>query len=139
MAGSPASDYRKALADAKKLLDKNGELPKPRVDPLKAVDEADKPFDDLSKLVAGLETNIVASQTAVAKVILASKQYGDMIEASDFGLDPKKADDKKTIDAVQKLISPALDALEKHGDNINKVLSDLDKSLTSLSKNFKAI
>jgi hypothetical protein len=84
-----------------------------------------------------MESSIVACQTGYAKVSAACKQYADMLQGSDFGLDAKKPEDKKKIDAALKLLIPALEAMEAHGDNGSKVLDNLDKGLTSLAKDIK--
>jgi hypothetical protein len=131
------ADWIAAKASAAKILGKEAEFPKPRVDPLKAIEEVGKPFDTLFKLLDSMESAIVECQTGYGKVSAACKQYADMLEGSDFGLDTKKPEDKKKIDAALKVLIQALEAMEAHGDNGSKVLSNLDKTLASLAKDVK--
>jgi len=85
----PVRDYQSALASAKKTLGKEGALPKPRVDPMKVLDELDKTITGFNKLREEMEKTAVNVDGTVAKLKAAAKQYGDIIDGDDFGLDAK--------------------------------------------------
>jgi hypothetical protein len=97
---SPIKIYNDSVTAAKKLLGKDGELPKPRVDVPKTVDEGTKVLGVLIKNREEMEKTAIGVETAVAKVKAVAKQYGDMINGDHFELDPKDAKQKKIIAAV---------------------------------------
>jgi hypothetical protein len=138
MAGRGKQGWADAKSKAQKVLGKDGKLPKPRVDIEGAMDAAGKLVVEVDKARDVLATKIGAATEGFAKVTNAAKLYDNMIGGSDFGLDPKKPDDKKQITAAQTILSDQLDEIRKLGDQFTKILNDLDKSLESIEKQINA-
>jgi hypothetical protein len=61
-------------------------------------------------------------------------QFADEITDDDYGLDPKKPDDKKKIDQAQKLFTDYFKDSQKDVDDMMKTIDELDKHLIQLSK-----
>jgi len=137
MAGTEKA-WADAKAQAQKIIGKEGKLPKPRVDPMTAMDDANKLLHELFKARDTLEGKLIAAQAACAKVTLAAKQYGDMVDGADFDLDAKKPDDKKKIADAQKVLEDQLGTIEKFADKVTDILGTLDKSLASIEKDIRA-
>jgi hypothetical protein len=134
MAAYPYLDYTNAVADAKKTLGKDGDLPKPRVDIGKAWEEAFKVSRELLKQRGEVEKTAVEVQTAMAKVKAAAKLYGDMIDGNDFGLDSKDAKQKKIIADVTKTMLDGLKGFEDFTDMFSDRMDKLERVLTDLSR-----
>jgi hypothetical protein len=64
----------------------------------------------------------------------AAKQYSDIIDASDFGLDKDDPNDQKTIGQVQKMLEDCLGAYVTDQAKLVDRLDKLDKFLTDFSK-----
>jgi hypothetical protein len=131
---SPYKLYNDALTAANKALGKEGKLPKPRVDLLKTLDEGAKSLSALSKQRAEMEKTVVDVEAGVAKIKAAAKQYGDMVDGDDFGLDDKDPKNKKLIADVTKTMLGALQGVEDVMDTWSEWMDKLDKVLTDLSR-----
>jgi hypothetical protein len=131
---SPIQDYENAVASAKKALGKEGALPKPRVDPLKVIDEAEKSLAGFNKNRAEMEKTTIDVVAAAAKVKAAAKQYGDMVDGDDFGLDAKDPKNKKIIAEVTKTMLDGLKGIEDQTDWRTDTLDKLDKVLKDLRR-----
>jgi hypothetical protein len=131
---SPYKLYNDALAAANKALGKDGQLPKPRVDLLKTLDEGNKTLAGLSKQRQEMEKTVVDVEAAVAKIKGAAKQYGDLVDGNDFGLDEKDPKNKKLIASVTKTMLDALQGVEDNMDIWSGWMDKLDKVLTDLSR-----
>jgi hypothetical protein len=131
---SPYKLYNDALAAANKALGKDGQLPKPRVDLLKTLDEGNKTLAGLSKQRQEMEKTVVDVEAAVAKIKGAAKQYGDLVDGNDFGLDEKDPKNKKLIASVTKTMLDALQGVEDNMDIWADWMDKLDKVLTDLSR-----
>jgi hypothetical protein len=130
----PVKLYNDAVADATKSLGKEGKLPKPRVDLAKVLEEGVKTATGLSKQRKEMEKTIVDVETAVAKIKAAAKQYGDIVDGDDFGLDAKDPKNKKLIAQVTKTMLDALQGVEDNMDIWSGWMDKLDKVLTDLSR-----
>ena len=131
---SPYKLYNDALAEANKALGKEGKLPKPRVDLLKTLDEGNTALGALNKQRSEIEKTVVNVETAVAKIKAAAKQYGDLVDGDDFGLDDKDPKNKKLIAAVTKTMLDALQGVEDVMDTWTDWMDKLDKVLTDLRR-----
>jgi hypothetical protein len=131
---SPYKLYNDAVADANKALGKEGKLPKPRVDVLKSLDEGNKTLTALNKQRQEMEKTVVEVEAAVAKIKGAAKQYGDIVDGDDFGLDAKDPKNKKLIASVTKTMLDALQGVEDNMDTWSDWMDKLDKVLTDLSR-----
>ena len=130
---NPVGDYNAGVAAAKNALGKDGHLPKPRVDVLKELEHAGKAMDKLNAMRAEMQKVTVEISGELAKVKAAAKLYADMIGNDKFGLDPKDAKQKKTIDEASKAMLDGLGAVEKDMDWFTDHLDRLDKILVNLS------
>ena len=81
-----------------------------------------------------MEKTVVNVETAVAKIKAAAKQYGDLVDGDDFGLDDKDPKNKKLIAAVTKTMLDALQGVEDVMDTWTDWMDKLDKVLTDLSR-----
>jgi hypothetical protein len=131
---SPYKLYNDAVEEANKALGKEGKLPKPRVDLLKTLDEGNKTLNELNKQRSEMEKTVVNVEAAVAKIKGAAKQYGDLVDGNDFGLDDKDPKNKKLIAAVTKTMLDALQGVEDVMDTWTDWMDKLDKVLTDLSR-----
>ena len=130
----PYKLYNDAITEANKALGKEGKLPKPRVDLLKTLDEGNTALGALNKQRSEMEKTVVNVETAVAKIKAAAKQYGDLVDGDDFGLDDKDPKNKKLIAAVTKTMLDALQGVEDVMDTWTDWMDKLDKVLTDLSR-----
>jgi hypothetical protein len=126
--------YNDALADAKKQLGKDGELPKPRVDLMKTMEESAKLLDGFHDAKDALEKRIPDLEASFTKVKAAAKQYGNLVDGSAFGLDPKDAKQKKIIADVAKTILDALGEIEDQIDVGAGRLDKLDRILANTAR-----
>ena len=91
---------------------------------IKSLDQGSKPYDDLMNAVKGLDGILGQIDKLSGNILgLIAKAQTDLAK-EDFGLDPKKPDDKKKIDAVVKQLSAFL----------NDAAKDIEKQTTSFSK-----
>ena len=81
-----------------------------------------------------MEKTVVNVEAAVAKIKGAAKQYGDLVDGNDFGLDDKDPKDKKLIAAVTKTMLDALQGVEDVMDTWTDWMDKLDKVLTDPSR-----
>jgi hypothetical protein len=130
----PYKLYNDAITEANKALGKEGKLPKPRVDLLKTLDEGIKTLTGLNKQRKEMEKTIIDVEAAVAKIKGAAKQYGDLVDGDDFGLDAKDPKNKKLIASVTKTMLDALQGVEDNMDIWADWMDKLDKVLTDLSR-----
>jgi hypothetical protein len=130
----PGKVYADAVSATKKVLGKEGDLPKPRVDPVKTLEDARKAALGLNKSREEMEKTLIEVQTAVAKAKAVAKQYGDLVDGYNFGLNAKDPKDKKTIDAATKTMLDGLQQVEGLLETYSGRLDKLDKMLTDLSR-----
>lgn len=109
-------------------------MPKPRVDLVKTIDEAAKVLDDFHDAKDALEKRIPSLEASFTKVKAAAKQYGNLVDGNDFGLDPKDAKQKKIIADVTKTILDALGTIEDTIDTGAGRLDKLDKILANTAR-----
>jgi len=129
--------FNDAVTSAKKSLGKEGELPKQRVNLAQTIDELNKVHDVFDKQRGDLEKTIVDAETGAAKLKAVAKQYSDVIDGNDFGLDAKDPKNKKIIAEVTKTMLDALQGIEDFADEASDrldKLDKLDKVLTNLSR-----
>ena len=126
--------YVDAIAYANKTLGSDGKLPKQRVDLLKVFDDGTKTVLALNKQREEMEKQIVEVETGLAKIKGAAKQYGDLIDGDNFGLDAKDPKNKKIIADVSKKILDALGDIENTMDEWTGMMDKLDKVLTDLHR-----
>ncbi len=128
------SVYADAVAAAKKVLGKEGELPKPKVDLNKIGDEFAKAYQSFKSALDELEKQLVEFVTAGEKVKAATKQYANICDGDDFGLDAKNADNKKKIADATKIMLGALGKIEDDMDRNETRLDKLDRVLTDIRR-----
>jgi hypothetical protein len=126
--------WKSMLAAAQQALGKDGKLPKPAVDPLPSVILANKAWDAFRTTRTDLEKKLVEVQDRHSQAKHALQQYADLIDGDDFGLDEKKPDDKKRIDAASKVIVPWLNENQAAADEMLALMAKLDRVLTDLQR-----
>jgi len=119
---------------AKKLLGNGAEMPKPRTDPLVALQAANKAVQDFRNSIHGLGDQLLKLQNAIGAYKNTLDQYSDIVDAADFGLDEKKPDDKKKIDAAKNIMQKGIDEKTKEADEYFNELKKLDKIITNLRR-----
>ena len=78
-------------------MGKDGELPKPRIDLLKTIDDAIKTVDDFNKNRADMEKTVVDIETAMAKLQAVAKQYGDTIDGNASVSIPRRRSKRRSL------------------------------------------
>src|SRR5258706_3898543 len=97
-----AMSYDAAKAAALKALGKDAKLPTPPSAIKTAADQDSKAYDAFDKSRKELEAKVLALQDADSSWKNALKQYGEMLQENDFGLDANDKDDAKKIEAAQQ-------------------------------------
>jgi len=119
---------------AKKVLGNNAKLPKPRTDPVTALQAANKVVQDFRTSIHGLGDQLLKLQNAIGAYKNTLEQYSDIVDASDFELDEKKPDDKKRIDAAKSIMEKGIAEKVKDADEYFGELKKLDKIITNLRR-----
>jgi len=125
--------YNDAVTSAKKVLGKEGDLPKPRVDFPKICDEANKTAAGLNKGRAELEKLLIDVDADLAKIKAAAKQYANMVDGNNFGLDAKDPKNKKIITEATKIMVDAMKEIQDNMDEWTSRMDKLDKVLENLT------
>jgi hypothetical protein len=129
-----ATTYEAAKAAALKVLGKDAKIP-PVTSALKtAGDQVGKAYDAFKKSRTDLEAKVLALQNADSSAKNALKQYGEMLQVADFGLDEDDKEVAKNIEQAQKILSAWADANFDIMDKNIKNLDELDKHLMDISK-----
>ena len=127
-------EWDKTKAAALKILGKDGDVPDPPANLLKAVDSVKSTDDNFNKGREDLEAKILAMQNANDATKNSLKQFQASLTKSDYGLDPKNKDDAKKIEQARKIILDRLTVGFKRVADNEKFLDELDKHLIQLSK-----
>ena len=127
------SDFEFETA-AKKLLGNSAKMPKPRVDPRTAIAAANKTVEAFKKSIDGLEKAILDIENGYGAYKNSLKQYSDIVDGADFGLDEKKPDDKKKIEAARGIMEKGLQARIDEADGFLDMLGKLDQVITNLHR-----
>src|SRR5689334_1328641 len=128
--------WDKAAADAAKVLGEGADIPKPKANIDKAVQNEAKQWGDFVKARESLEDEILGLIDASGQVADAVEQFRDVISESSFGLDLKKKEDLKKIQQARKIM---LALLDKHIATVKenaKNERELNKHLANI-KNYK--
>jgi len=105
---------------------------------LKAADEANKATPAFDAAKDALEKQIIEKQNNVSRLENLLAQAAAQMATEDFGLDPRKPEDKKKIQRAQALFKNFF-AEQKHRlDGINRGLDELDKHVIQMRK-YKAV
>ena len=129
-----ADNWAGAKAAAMKVLGDKGKIPEPKVNMAKlgeSLSKADKEYD---AAVDVLQSKILALQNINSTCENTIKQFSEMLSKSNFGLDPKDPDDKKSIDQASKILDDYLDSVLADYETNNKNLDELDKHSMAISK-----
>ena len=128
------SEWSDAVAAAQKALGREGKLPKPRVDPASMYPVLSKAWEPFRKNRDALEKDLLDLENAYTQAKNTFKQYADMVEGDDFGLNEDDAEAKKKIDAATAILLKALKSLEDSCDVFVDRLGKLDRVLTDLRR-----
>jgi hypothetical protein len=133
MASDP--DWDKALADAKKVLGSSAKVSDKRMQGvIKDAQDANKVWDAFDAMREAMKKKLLDLQNAESKVKNGLVQADDELTDGDYGLDPKKPDDKKKIDQAQAIFTKFFKEKEKNMDDNVKNLDELDKHLMNIKK-----
>src|SRR4051812_43666609 len=127
-------NWAQAQAAVVNILGKEAKVPAPKVNLGKYSADSDKLAKEYAATVTVLQAKILALQNAQSSWKNAIKQVEDQMDASDFGLDEKDADDKKKIEQAHKLLSDYFDEQMQVCDDNIKNLDELDKHTMAISK-----
>ncbi len=119
---------------AKKILGNSGKMPKPRVDPRTAIAVANKAVEAFKKQRGDLEKALLDMENGYSQYKNTLKQYSDIVDGDDFGLDDSKPDDKKKIDAAKAAMEKGIGERIKALDGYLEMLGKLDQILTNLHR-----
>ncbi|HLY58471.1 MAG TPA: hypothetical protein VKS60_23115 [Stellaceae bacterium] len=136
--GKEIDAWKSAKTQAEKLIGKDGTLPKPRADIAALMDAANKIAVKLIAARDSMEDTVLELNDAFAKVYDAADSYSDIVDGSDFKLDSKDKDQKKTIDQVKKLLDGALEEIQEKTAAYQDALKEFNKHLASVEKDLKA-
>jgi septal ring factor EnvC (AmiA/AmiB activator) len=127
--------FNKARTEAQKILGKDAKIPKDKgID--KDIDAANKLSDDAMKASEALEAKLLAWKKAIDAVQEGCAAFQDDIEGSNFGLNPKDADQKKQIADAQKLFVDAITSFVKNTNVLKQVAEDTYKNVSSMGKRY---
>jgi len=130
----PWASSEDAKAKAIKILGKDADMPKEKVDFDKISKAVEDGFDSVKKARDQLEAALLECDNALSSGVNAVKQTQMIYEKSDFGLNPKKPEDAKKIKQARQLIGAVLakslsisaqdmksfEELEKHAIQVGK-------------------
>jgi uncharacterized phage infection (PIP) family protein YhgE len=129
-----AVSWNQTKAAALKVLGKGGKLTKERVDISASIIKFNKIFAGFNTGREDLEKKLIELKDGADSLKNAVKQYSDLVDSDDFGLDSDKEEDKAKIKQAQKIL---LDAIEEIGDGVtdyDQELDTLDRALTDLRR-----
>jgi len=129
-----ANKWEDAKVEAKKLLGKEGKVPKLRVDPSSLAPELNRIWDAFNKARSEVEAKLLDLQDGYSKAKNAAKQCGDVIDGDDFGLNQDDPKDKKRIAEVTKVLLDGLSDIEGVCDSYVSELGKLDTLISNLRK-----
>ena len=127
-----SGSWTDAVAAAKKDLGKDGSLPKPRLDIVKALEDLEDAGNALQKKQDELESAIDALEAASSKVTTAVKAYRNMVDGDDFDLDDSDPKSKKIIASVTKDLLKTLGDGAQVAKSYDDLADDIDKFLAGL-------
>lgn len=127
------SDFEFETA-AKKILGNSAKMPKPRVDPRTAIAAANKTVDAFKKNISDLEKAILDIENGYGAYKNSLKQYSDIVDGADFGLDEDKPEDKKKIEAAREVMEKGLQERIHKVDGFLDMLGKLDQVITNLHR-----
>ena len=128
------SAWSDAVSAAQKALGKEGKLPKPRVDPASMYPLVTKAWEAFDKSRESLEKSLLDLENAFTQAKNTFKQYADMVDGNNFGLDEDDAEAKKKIDAASQILLKALTTLQDASDTKVDQLNKLDRLVTDLRR-----
>jgi hypothetical protein len=128
------STWSDAVSAAQKALGKDGKLPKPRVDPASMYPIVIKAMDAFNKSREGLEKTLLDYENAFSQSKNTFKQYADMVDGADFGLNEDDEECKKKMAAASAILLKALKEMQEGCDKNIDNLSKLDRFVTDLQR-----
>jgi hypothetical protein len=128
------STWSDAVSAAKKALGKEGELPRPRVDPESVYGQVGKTWEAFDKSREDIEKKLLDMENKFSEAKNTFRQYSDLVEGNDFGLDEDNADNEKKIKAAGDILLKELKRLQDKCDEELDTLAKLDRYLTDLRR-----
>lgn len=127
--------WNKTLAEAKKILGTDAEIPLKKIATVhKDVADLNKHYGPFAAARENLEKQILEYEDAFSKLKNALVQADNEISNDDYGLDPKKPDDKKKIGAAQAVFQEYFKEMEDYVDDTLKTMNELDKHVEQIQK-----
>jgi len=123
----------KAIADAQKIVGKEGKIPK-FTDLFKELAAVSKVADDLG--IDAFKAKLLAYKKALDSARDTIEAHIDDVKTDDFGLDPKDAKQKKQIKDAQDVLLDCLQEQEKKAQVLIKVMDDGYKNINGMHKEF---
>jgi hypothetical protein len=117
-----------------KIVGKDADMPKEKVDLQKLLDDLGKEHEGFDKARETLEGTVLASENALSTFGNGVKQTAALFERSDFGLNSKKPEDAKKIKQAQQIMAAAFASVQKTLATSTKNLDELDKHVIQLGK-----
>ena len=132
----PITDsWTKTVADAKRILGSGAKIPLGKMSVvLKNVVDGNKHTPAVEAARDALEKQILEMQNAGSKIKNSLALADDEVSDYDYGLDPKKPDDKKKIDQAQALFTKFFQSSEQEIDDFIKATNELNKHVIQLGK-----
>jgi hypothetical protein len=129
------TSWNKTVADAKKILGNNVKIPEASMHKTIQISvESDKVWATLTALREALKKKILEQKNADSRVTNSLRQAYDEVYESDFGLDEKKPEDKKKLDAAQAVFDKFFKQVEGVWKQNADDLDQLDMHLMNLAK-----
>jgi len=128
-------EWNKTLANAKRILGNGATIPVGKMTMvIKNVAEGNKFIPGVEAARDALEKRVLDMQNAGSRIKNSLALADDEISDFDYGLDPKKPDDKKKIDQAQALFTKFFQNSEREIDDFIKSTNELNKHVIQLDK-----
>jgi hypothetical protein len=127
-----------AVGKAKNALGSSGKIPTKRMEAvLKDAVTAAKSFDGLGGLMEQMKKKVLEVQTANSKIVHELALASDEMDDEDFGLDPRKPEDKKKIDQAHKVLAKFIEAAKNDCDQNINGLRAFDRTMGDIAATIK--
>lgn len=120
-------------SEAIKILGKKAKFPEPK-NMTGLIANLEKSFLAFDKARNAIEDRIPEMQNAGAAFAQAAKQFGAIVDKTDFGLDKKDKEDAKKIEAAKDVLSEYVEGVAEQSAHNEKALTELEKHLVLMSK-----
>lgn len=120
-------EFNDAIGQAIKIVGDDGDVPVPNVMPTDLLGDAKGVLVALNAMRDSMLDLIQEYEKQVDAIKNSLKQFQNAIAKSDFGLDPKKPEDKKKITQAQAVLTKMITGVSADCDTELKSVDELEK------------